>query len=52
MNDIILEVQKRPITSNSLNRLVNEIIKKGKKNILLTIIDSNNRRKYLGVKIN
>ncbi len=52
VNDIILEVQKRPIASNSLNRLVNEIIKKGEKNLLLTIIDSNNRRKYLGVKIN
>ncbi len=52
VNDIILEVQKRPITSNSLNRLVKEIIKKGEKNLLLTIIDSNNRRKYLGVKIN
>ena len=50
--DIILEVQKKSVTSSSFEKLVKEIIKKGEKNLLLTIINKNNRRRYLGVKIN
>jgi len=53
INDIIIEVQKTPIkNSQDLNKIVNGIFKKGEKTLLLTIIDNNNRRRYLGVKIN
>jgi len=31
---------------------VNKMIKKGDKNLLLSIIDKDNRRRYLGVKLN
>ena len=35
-----------------LNRIVEAIFKKGEKTLLLTVINSNNQRRYLGVKIN
>ena len=53
VNDIIIEVQKTSVKNSSdLNKLVEGIFKKGEKTLLLTIIDNNNRRRYLGVKIN
>ena len=53
VNDIIIEVQKTSVkNSSNLNNLVERIFKKGEKTLLLTIIDNNNRRRYLGVKIN
>ena len=52
VNNIILEVQKKSINSNSLDQLVGEIIKKGEQTLLLTIINNNGERRYLGVKIN
>ena len=53
VNDIIIEVQKTPIRSSSdLKRLVDNIFKKGEKTLLLTVINKNNQRRYLGVKIN
>ena len=53
VNDIIIEVQKTPIKSVvDLEKIVNSIFKRGEKNLLLTIINQNNRRRYLGVKIN
>jgi len=52
VGDIILEIQKSPVTSNSLDSKVSKIIKKGAKNILLTIINDKNQRRYLGVKVN
>jgi C-terminal processing protease CtpA/Prc len=53
VNDIIIEVQKTPVKNSSdLNKIVNSIFKKGEKTLLLTIINKNNRRRYLGVKIN
>ena len=53
VNDIIIEVQKTPIKSVvDLEKIVNSIFKKGEKTLLLTIINQNNRRRYLGVKIN
>ncbi len=53
VNDIILEVQKTSVKNSSdLNKIVNNIFKKGEKTLLLTIINKNNRRRYLGVKIN
>ena len=53
VNNIIIEVQKTPTkTVVDLKKIVNSIFKKGEKTLLLTIIDQNNRRRYLGVKIN
>ena len=53
INDIIIEVQKTPINSISdLKRAINNISKKGEKTLLLTVINKNNQRRYLGVKIN
>ena len=53
INDIIIEVQKTPITkSTDLNNIVNQIFKKGEKTLLITVIDKDNQRRYLGVKIN
>ena len=53
VNDIILEVQKTSIKKTSdLKNIVDDIFKKGEKTLLLTIINKNNRRRYLGVKIN
>ncbi len=52
-NDIIIEVQKTPVKNSlDLNKLVDGIFKKGEKTLLLTIINNNNQRRYLGVKIN
>jgi len=53
VNDIIIEVQKNSIKSSSdLKRLVDDIFNKGEKTLLLTVINKNNQRRYLGVKIN
>ena len=53
INDIIIEVQKTQVKNYSdLNRIVEAIFKKGEKTLLLTVINSNNQRRYLGVKIN
>ena len=53
VNDIIIEAKRTPISKSSdLKKLVDKMIRKGDKNLLLSIIDSNNRRRYLGVKIN
>ncbi|MDC3127876.1 Do family serine endopeptidase [Candidatus Pelagibacter bacterium] len=53
VNDIIIEAKRIPIKNTSnLKDLVNRIVKQGDKNLLLSIIDSNNRRRYLGVKLN
>jgi serine protease Do len=53
VGDIILEVQKNKINSaKQFNSLIENIYKKGKKTILLAIINTNNQRRYLGVKTN
>jgi len=53
VNDIIIEVQKTPITkSTDLDNVVNQIFKKGKKTLLITVINKDNQRRYLGVKVN
>ena len=53
VNDIIIEVQKNPIkTITNLKKIVDQIFKKGEKTLLLTVINKNNQRRYLGVKIN
>ena len=53
VDDIIIEVQKNPVKKLSdLKDIVDGIFKKGEKTLLLTVINENNRRRYLGVKIN
>tara|TARA_X000001036_G_scaffold412575_1_gene426196 strand:+ start:81 stop:1493 length:1413 start_codon:yes stop_codon:yes gene_type:complete len=53
INDIIIEVQKNSVKNSSdLKKIVDSIFKKGEKTLLLTVINKNNRRRYLGVKIN
>jgi len=53
VNDIIIEVQKNSVKNSSdLKNIVDGIFKKGEKTLLLTVINQNNRRRYLGVKIN
>ena len=53
VNDIIIEVQKTSVKDSAdLKRKVEGIFKKGEKTLLLTIINKDNRRRYLGVKIN
>jgi serine protease Do len=52
VGDIILEIQKSAVSSNSLDSFVSKLIKQGEKNILLTIINEKNQRRYLGVKVN
>jgi serine protease Do len=51
--DIIIEVQKNKVLdSKQLNKLIESIYKKGEQTLLLTIINNNNQRRYLGVKTN
>ena len=51
--DIIIEVQKNKVlNSKQLNQLIENIYKKGEQTLLLTIINNNNQRRYLGVKAN
>ena len=53
VNDIIIEVQKSPVKSSSdLKKLVDNFFQRGEKTLLLTVINKNNQRRYLGVKIN
>ena len=53
INDIIIEAQKTQITKSSdLNNVVNQVKKRGDKNLLLSVIDKNNQSRYLGVKLN
>ena len=53
VNDIIIEVKRTPITKSSdLREVIEKIIKTGDKNLLLSIVDSDNRRRYIGVKLN
>ena len=51
-NDIIIEVQKKTFQSSlELDRVIKNIVNKKETTVLLTIINSSNQRRYLGVKI-
>ena len=51
-NDIIIEVQKKSFQSSlELDRVIKNIVNKKETTVLLTIINSSNQRRYLGVKI-
>ena len=53
LNSIILEAQKKKIRSvNDLNQVVSEVLKSDQKTILLVIYNSQNQRRYIGVKLN
>ena len=53
VGDIIIEARRTPITKTSdLKNIVDIGIKQGDKNLFFSIINNNNRRRYLGVKIN
>ena len=52
VNSIIIEAQKKKIkTENDLNQIVNEVLKSNQKTILLVIYNSQNQRRYIGVKL-
>ena len=52
INSIILEAQKKKIRSpNDLNQVVKEVLRSNQKTILLVIYNSQNQRRYIGVKL-
>ncbi len=52
VNSIILEAQKKKIKSaNDLNQAVNRVINSNQKTILLVIYNSQNQRRYIGIKL-
>ncbi len=52
LNSIILEAQKKKIKSVSdLEQIVNQVLKTNEKTILLVIYNSQNQRRYIGVKL-
>ena len=52
INSIILEAQKKKIRSvNDLNQAVKKVLNSNQKTILLVIYNSQNQRRYIGVKL-
>ena len=52
MNDIITEAQKKKIRSiNDLEKVAKEVVGSNQKTILLATYNSQNQRRYLGVKL-
>jgi len=52
VNSIIIEAQKKKIkTANDLDQIVNEVLKSNQKTILLVIYNSQNQRRYIGIKL-
>ena len=52
VNSIILEAQKKKIRSaNDLNQVVENVLNSNQKTILLVIYNSQNQRRYIGVKL-
>ena len=53
VNSIIIEAQKKRIKSaNDLNQIVKQVLDTNQKTILLVIYNSQNQRRYIGVKLN
>ena len=53
INSIIIEVQKKKISNaNELNQILKQVLKLNQKTILLVIYNSQNQRRYIGVKLN
>jgi len=52
VNSIILEAQKKKIKSaNDLTQIVNQVLRSNQKTILLVIYNSQNQRRYIGIKL-
>ncbi len=52
VNSIIIEAQKKKIKSaNDLDQITNEVLNSNQKTILLVIYNSQNQRRYIGVKL-
>ncbi len=52
VNSVILEAQKKKINSvKDLNQIVNQVLNSNQKTILLVIYNSQNQRRYIGVKL-
>jgi len=53
LNSIILEAQKKKIrNANDLNQIVKQVLNSNQKTILLVIYNSQNQRRYIGIKLN
>ncbi len=52
VNSIIIEAQKKKIKSaNDLNQITNKVLNSNQKTILLVIYNSQNQRRYIGIKL-
>ena len=52
VNGIIIEAQKKKISSaNELKQIVKQVLKTNQKTILLVVYNSQNQRRYIGVKL-
>jgi serine protease Do len=52
VNSIIIEAQKKKIKSfNDLNQIVKQVLNTNQKTILLVIYNSQNQRRYIGIKL-
>ena len=52
VNSIILEAQKKKIKSpDDLSQVVKQVLKSNQKTILLVIFNSQNQRRYIGIKL-
>ena len=52
VNDVITEAQKKKIRSiNDLREVAQKVLNSNQKTILLAIYNSQNQRRYLGVKL-
>ena len=52
INSIILEAQKKKIkNANDLTQIVNQVLRSNQKTILLVIYNSQNQRRYIGIKL-
>ena len=53
VNSVILEAQKKKIRNiNDLNQALNQVLNTNEKTLLLVIFNSQNQRRYIGVKLN
>jgi serine protease Do len=51
-NSIIVEAQKKKIrTIDDLNQVVNKVLKSNQKTILLVVLNNQNQRRYVGIKL-
>ena len=52
VNSVIIEAQKKKVDSaNELKEIVTEVLNTNQKTILLVIYNSQNQRRYIGVKL-